>query len=240
MSCTAVEVTAPAIPGSLVRPGAALGTTTRLAALVVACLVGMAASGGSVLSFEIHGKVQGQVEQALVPANLPESKLAVRDYLCKIENEPAWTKLQGYVYGTKMGDAVAYPLVIEFIKFARDKGISLAIVSHKTKHPFIGPKYDLHEAARGWVANTLMDGVTNLIEPENVFFELTKKEKIARIAHIGCDYFIDDLPEILLMPGFPKNLQRILFDPEGIHNTDQLYSKLVSWQEIKTFFETTW
>ena len=41
------------------RPGAALGTTARLAALVVACLVGMAASGGSVLSFEIHGKVQG-------------------------------------------------------------------------------------------------------------------------------------------------------------------------------------
>ena len=179
------------------------------------------------------------VEQALVPANIPKSKLAVRDYLRKIDNEPVWTELQGFVYGTQMEDAEAYPFVIVFMKFARDKGIFTAIISHKTKHPFIGPKYNLHEAARGWVASTLVDGVTNLVELDNVFFESTKKEKIARIAHIGCDYFIDDLPEILLMPGFPKNLKRILFDPEGIHNADQLYAKMVSWQEIKTFFEKT-
>jgi hypothetical protein len=181
---------------------------------------------------------QVAVKQALVPADLPKSKLAVRDYLRKIDNEPAWTKLQGYVYGTKMGDAAAYPLVIEFVKFARDKGISISIVSHKTKHPFIGPKYDLHEAARGWITNTLKDGGTNLVEPDNVFFELTKEEKIARIADIGCDYFIDDLPEILKMPGFPKNLKRILFDPEEIHNTDRLYKKLGSWRAISAFFES--
>ena len=179
------------------------------------------------------------VEQAIVPVDLPKSKMAVRDYLRKNDNEPIWTELQGFVYGTKMEDAKAYPFVIEFMKFAREEGISMAIVSHKTKHPFVGPKYNLHQAASSWVANKLIDGEINLIEPENVFFELTKEEKIARIAHIGCDYFIDDLPEILLMPGFPKNLNRILFDPEGNHNTDKLYTKLVSWQEIKTFFETT-
>jgi hypothetical protein len=178
------------------------------------------------------------VEQALVSADLPKSKLAVRDYLRKIDNESAWTELQGYVYGTKMGDATAYPFVIDFVKFARTKGISIAIVSHKTKHPFAGPKYDLHEAARSWIANTLMDGVTNLIEPDNVFFELTKEEKITRIANIGCDYFIDDLPEILRMPEFPKNLKRILFDPEEIYNNDRLYTKLGSWRDISAFFDS--
>ena len=178
------------------------------------------------------------IEKELVPSDLPKTKLAVRDYLVKNDSEPVWTELQGFVYGTKMGDAKAYPFAFEFMKFARDKGISLAIISHKTKHPFLGPKYDLHKAARGWVANKLMDGATNLIEPDDVFFEATKKEKIARIAHIGCDYFIDDLPEILSMPGFPKNLKRILFDPEGIHITNQIYTKLASWQEVKTFFET--
>jgi hypothetical protein len=177
------------------------------------------------------------IEQSLVPADIQKSKIAVRDYLRKIDNESAWTELQGYVYGTKMGDAAAYPLVAEFVKFARDKGLSIAIVSHKTKHPYIGPKYDLHEAARGWIKNTFMDGNTNLIEPENVFFELTKEEKITRIADIGCNYFIDDLPEILRMPGFPKKLKRILFDPEGIHNTDRLYTKLRSWHAIIAFFE---
>ncbi len=180
------------------------------------------------------------VEQVLVPSGLLKSKLAVRDYLRKIDNETAWTEMQGYVYGTRMGDAAAYSGAIEFIKLARDKGISMAIVSHKTKHPFIGPKYDLHEAARGWVTNALMDGVANLIEPDHVFFELTKEEKIARIANIGCDYFIDDLPEILLMPGFPKKTKRILFDPEGIHDPDGLCAKLGSWQEIRTFFEAIW
>ena len=177
------------------------------------------------------------VNQTLVPADLPKSKLAVRDYLRKIDNEPAWTELQGYVYGTKMGDAKAYPLVIEFVKFARDKDISIAIVSHKTKYPFIGPKYDLHESARCWIANTLMDGDISLIEPDNVFFELTKEDKIARIADIECDYFIDDLPEILRMPGFPKNLKRILFDPEQIYKTDRLYTKLGSWRDISAFFD---
>jgi hypothetical protein len=178
------------------------------------------------------------VEQALVPSDLPKSKLMVRDYLRKVNNETAWIEMQGYVYGARMVDAAAYPGVIEFIKHVRDKGISMAIVSHKTKHPFLGPKYDLHDAARGWIANVLLDGVQNLIEPDHVFFELTKEEKIARIADIGCDYFIDDLPEILLMPGYPKNLKRILFDPEEIYNNDRLYTKLGSWRDISAFFDS--
>lgn len=180
------------------------------------------------------------VEQEHVPADLPKSKLAVRDYLRKIDNEAVWTEMQGYVYGARMEDAAAYPGVIEFIKRARDKGISLAIVSHKTKYPFLGPKYDLHKTARGWIANALMDGVTNLIEPDHVFFELTKEKKISRIADIGCNYFIDDLPEILLMPTFPIKSKRILFDPKGIHNTEGLSAKLESWQEIRSFFEAKW
>ncbi|MDB4087621.1 hypothetical protein N8Z86_03105 [Amylibacter sp.] len=180
------------------------------------------------------------VEQALIPADLPKSKIMVRDYLRKVDNETAWIEMQGYVYGARMRDATAYPGVIEFIKHARDKGISMAIVSHKTKHPFLGPKYDLHDAARGWIANVLRDGVVNLIEPDHIFFELTKEEKIARVADIRCDYFIDDLPEILLMPGFPKKTKRILFDPEAIHNTDGICANLGSWQKISTFFETTW
>ena len=56
------------------------------------------------------------VNKGLVPSDLPKSKLAVRDYLRKINNEPVWTELQGYVYGARMGDAAAYPLVIEFFK----------------------------------------------------------------------------------------------------------------------------
>jgi hypothetical protein len=180
------------------------------------------------------------VEQSLVPAEIPKSKLAVRDYLRKMGNEEAWIEMQGYVYGARMSDAVAYPGAIEFMKLARDSGITMAIVSHKTKHPFRGPQYDLHEAAREWIKTSLLDGTENLIEPDQVRFELTKEEKIARIAKSECDYFIDDLPEILLMPGFPENTGRILFDPDGNHRSEGMSAILGSWNEIRTFFEAKW
>lgn len=180
------------------------------------------------------------IEKSLIPADLPRSKLAVRDYLRKADNENAWTEMQGYVYGARMSDAIAYPGVIEFIKLARSNGIALAIMSHKTKHPFLGPKYDLHEAARGWVESYLVEGAKPLIEPDQVFFEVTKKEKVARIAECECDFFIDDLPEILLMPEFPQKTERILFDPENNHAEEGMGAKLESWQGIKIFFEMKW
>ena len=180
------------------------------------------------------------VEQSLVPPNLPRSKLAVRDYLRKAGNEDAWTEMQGYVYGARMSDAVAYPGAIEFMRLARDNGISMTIVSHKTKHPFMGPRYDLHNAARGWVESYLVSEIGNLFEPGQVFFELTKEDKIARIAAAGCDYFIDDLPEILRMPGFPEFTTRVLFDPENSHDADEDSLKFGSWAEIRSHFEAKW
>ncbi len=179
------------------------------------------------------------VEQSLVPATTPVSKIAVRDHLRRIDNEAAWTELQGYVYGARMEQAAAYPGVIEFIRQAR-KHAEIVIVSHKTKHPFLGPQYDLHAAAAGWIASALVDGATPLFATDRVFFELTKEEKIARIAACECDYFIDDLPEILRMPGFPAHTQRLLFDPERNHNAEGVSAHFSSWQEIQAFFEATW
>jgi hypothetical protein len=179
-------------------------------------------------------------EKSLIPADLPRSKLAVRDYLRNADNEDAWTEMQGYVYGARMADAVAYPGVIEFVKLARSNEISMVIVSHKTKFPFMGPKYDLHDAARGWVESYLVEGAKNLIEPDQVFFEVTKKDKVARIAQCECDFYIDDLPEILLMSEFPEKTERILFDPKSSHDGERVEARLESWQEIRNFFEIKW
>ena len=128
---------------------------------------------------------QVALEKLLIPASLPKSKLAVRDYLRGVNKEDAWTEMQGYVYGARMDDATAYAGAIEFMSLAAQGGISLAIVSHKTRHPFLGPKYDLHEAARSWVTNKLV--ARKLMDPDQVYFELTKDDKIRRVAEIGCD-----------------------------------------------------
>jgi hypothetical protein len=156
-------------------------------------------------------------EQDLVPPETPLNKVAVRDHLRAIGQEDRWTEMQGYVYGVRMAEALAYEGVIDFIRRAKAAGHAVTIVSHKTRHPFLGPQYDLHAAARAWIECHLLCGGKSLLSSENIFFELTKQGKLARIAACGCEAFIDDLPEILLAADFPSNTARLLFDPEEHH-----------------------
>ncbi|MDX8414502.1 MAG: hypothetical protein R8J85_10500 [Mariprofundales bacterium] len=153
------------------------------------------------------------------------------------EQEPLWTELQGCVYGTRMNDALPYPGIIAFLKEAKRRHIILTIISHKTKHPVIGPQYDLHQAARSWIGNHLVDQETPLIPHSHIFFEISQEKKIQRLSAMQCDYFIDDLPEILSHPLFPTQCQRILFDPDSHHQPHSSYAIQTSlWQNMASFF----
>jgi hypothetical protein len=78
----------------------------------------------------------------------------------------------------------------------------------------------------------------SLIDPDQVFFEVTKQHKVGRIAAIGCDIFIDDLPEILALPGFSDSTRRILFDPANQFSAAALrignVDRFLSWDAIAT------
>jgi hypothetical protein len=180
------------------------------------------------------------VEQKLIPSDTPISKLAVRDHLRRLGQNQTWTQLQGYVYGARMSEAVAYPGAIEFIREARRFGNEIIIVSHKTRHPFLGPRYDLHDAAAKWIEAELTDGASSLVAVDHVFFELTKEEKIARIGACACDYFVDDLPEILQMQGFATGITKLLFDPQDLHRTVNIRRRFVSWQALLFYFDSKW
>lgn len=180
------------------------------------------------------------VEQGLVPPDVPVSKVSVRDHLRSLDKEDLWTEMQGYVYGARMDEAAMYPGVLEFLRWARRNTVATTIVSHKTRYPFLGPKYDLHAAARVWVEHHLRDDDGALVEPSSVFFELTKEAKLARIARVGCTHFVDDLPEILLADGFPKDTDRILFDPENHHAGVPVLVRMRRWPELKAYFEGQW
>jgi len=52
---------------------------------------------------------QVALEQGLIPADLPENKGAVRDYLRTAGMEDRWTAMQGDVYGKRMNEACAFP-----------------------------------------------------------------------------------------------------------------------------------
>ena len=145
--------------------------------------------------------------------------------------------MQGYVYGARMAEAEAYPGALDFFKWARVNDAEICIVSHKTRHPFIGPKYDLHQAARHWIETHLIDGNGVLLPADHVFFELTKEEKLNRTDALGCDWFIDDLPEILLAPTFPERVSRMLFDPDAHHAAVTSMPRLATWNAIQQHFE---
>ena len=176
------------------------------------------------------------LEQGYIPADLPPNKLSVRNYLREQNQESVWTEMQGYVYGERMLEAETFPYAPQVLSALKSKGHQLLIISHKTKHPFLGKAYDLHAAARNWINHKLfhIESLESLFERENIYFEATKTDKIARIESCACEIFIDDLPEILLAETFPSGTKRFLFDPDSYHDTHQQKSwrSVTSWQHF--------
>lgn len=178
-------------------------------------------------------------EKHLIPAEVPVNKSDVRNYLRRVNNEAAWTEMQGYVYGPRITEAAPYPGVLEFFQACRAAGLRVSIVSHKTKHPFLGEKHDLHAAALSWLEfQGFFDPARIGLARDRVFLELTKQAKIDRIAALGCTHFIDDLPELLAEPSFPSSTHRILFDPNRNYETESAFTRFESWAETTHFINT--
>ncbi len=178
-------------------------------------------------------------EGGWIPGTFPPSKVLVRDHLRKIGKEDVFTEMQGLVYGARMAEAEAFRGVHDFLCWAREGGLELFIVSHRTRYPFLGPKYDLHAAARKWIEKSLRDEHGPFVKPANVFFELTQEEKCGRLGRLGCTWFVDDLPEFLTAPGFPKNVEPVLFDPDG-HHSESPFVSIRSWADLKCLIASKW
>jgi len=169
-------------------------------------------------------------ERGLIPANVPVSKSEVRNYLRRMGREDDWTEMQGYIYGARMSEAAAFPGVIEFFRDCRMNGINVSIISHKTRYPYRGEPYDLHQAALAWLENQGFFDLDQIGLPrDKAVFELTKHAKLERIGSFGCTHFIDDLPEFLMESSFPTNTRRILFDPNDHYPDSPDYVRMQQW-----------
>ncbi len=176
-------------------------------------------------------------EKNLIPAEVPVNKTDVRNHLRRVNNEDAWTEMQGYVYGPRITEAAPYPGVIEFFQACRTAGIRVSIISHKTKHPFLGEKHNLHAAAQNWLEQQgFFDSARIGLPLDNAFFELTKQAKLERIARCGCTHFIDDLPEFLGEAAFPTGALRILFDSNDLYATEKRFVRVLDWKSVCELF----
>ena len=90
------------------------------------------------------------VESGYIPSKFPISKIKIRDYLRKHSVEDKWTEMQGLVYGPRMKDAYPFKGVSKFFRRCFEKNIKISIISHRTIHPYIGKKYNLHDSHRNW------------------------------------------------------------------------------------------
>jgi hypothetical protein len=175
-------------------------------------------------------------DKGLLVDKIPELKNSVRDYLREKNQEEVWTRLQGEVYGNRILEAEAFHGMKSILKELSNRGLPMYIVSHKTRKPYLGKQYDLHNAARDWLKKQgFFDSKKTTIPKDNIFFEITKEAKIEKICSLRCTHYIDDLPEILEM--LPDNIDKILFSPSNNskHNVD--WKIMSSWEELPTILE---
>lgn len=156
------------------------------------------------------------LERGWVTPDSPANKTAVRDTMRANGQEQDWIALQGLAYGSRIGEAPAFDGALAFFKQAYAHGIELFIISHKTRRPVSGDDVDLHHAAAGWLKKQqFIENPLAGLQRSHVFFEETKALKLARIALLACDHFIDDLPEFLAEHAFPARTKKWLFNPSG-------------------------
>lgn len=153
---------------------------------------------------------EAAVEARLVPTEFPVSKRAIREELrSRPGGETEWTRLQGSVYTGTMDRAVLAPGAERLLAACAARDVRVTVVSHKTQFPADGPRVDMRESARAWMARTAC------LAKLPVHFEATREAKVARIASLGCTHFVDDLIEVFEEPSFPREVVRILLDSRG-------------------------
>jgi hypothetical protein len=171
-----------------------------------------------------------------LPKDLPRTKLSLRDHLRQTGREGEWTTFQGTLYGPGMRYADPFDGAISTMQELAASGHQLVIVSHRSLHPYVGPQYDLHAAARNWVAERLQNnGLFQGSSVKNpINFLKTREAKIATIARLGCTIFLDDLPELLEAPEFPVETVGILFDPNNELPKQQGKLQVQTWKQLPT------
>lgn len=153
--------------------------------------------------------------EGLIQPGTPVTKRAVRDVVRQGPGgDLAWQRLQFQVYGPSIRQSRPAPGAREFLARCSREGIQVFLISHKTEFASLDPGgTSLRQAALDWLeAEAFFQGTA--LSPQAVRFGATRAEKLAHIREMGCTLFIDDLEEVFREPGFPAQVQGILYAPD--------------------------
>jgi len=164
-----------------------------------------------------------------------QSKQQIRDHIRKQPNgDDHWQRLQAQVYGHRMAEAELFEGVGPFFHTCMTSDVEIFIVSHKTEFA----KYDpdgpnLREKALQWMGDKrFFDRSGYGISKSNVYFEATRREKIARIVNLNLSLFIDDLEEVFLESDFPENVEALHFSSEYSGLSQNPFTSYRNWTDI--------
>jgi len=164
------------------------------------------------------------------------TKQAIRDAIRLLpDGEMSWQRLQGFIYSRGIDKAVMFDGVDRFLHRARAEGHEVLIVSHKTDFGHLDPeRRSLREAALEWMErHGFFTPAGYAIPRENVYFETTRAEKLARIACLQCTHFVDDLEEVLDDVAFPQKVRRVLFASTAFGGAHTAYPICPTWRDIE-------
>jgi hypothetical protein len=121
----------------------------------------------------------------------------VRDIVRARAGDSSWTTIQADVYSHLYQFCRPFGGAIETIKYlntvvGKDQ---IYIISHKTVLDSAGKGLRLRDYAQSWINENLFS--FGLLKPGNVYFCDTKDSKLERIKDVGCDFFFDDLEDIV-------------------------------------------
>lgn len=171
----------------------------------------------------------------LLPEGFVGRKLDVRNAVRLLKDgEAEWQRLQSLVYGELMSQAVMMEGVDEFLLACRDRSIPIAIISHKTEFSNFDPdSVSFHAAARRWLTSHGFFASERFgLTADDVYFETTRANKIARISKVGCSHFVDDLEEVLRDPCFPGDVKALLYTGETDNLPTGPFTACQDWQEV--------
>ena len=175
------------------------------------------------------------LKKKLIPKGFSSKREKIRNFIKNNKGISNWQKLQSDAYSNYLKKAKLQRGFTKFLKLINKKKINYCIISHKTKYPYYGEKINLHKLSREWINNNIFKKNLCRKNFKGFFFETTENKKIQRIKIEKCDFFIDDLPSILIK--LPDKIKKILIDPGNVNQSNYKYLKVQKWKEIsKVFF----